>query len=251
VQTNYFKTETKEVRMSFDWLNKDSRTFLARGYLNEEQSAEDRIREIANTAERFLDVEGFADKFYDYMGKGYYSLSSPVWSNFGNDKGLPISCNGVYVGDEISKIMNKASEVAMQTKHGAGTSGYFGDIRSRGSEIKTGGTADGPVHFMNIFETVTDIISQGSVRRGSFAGYLDIEHPDVEEFLEIREVGHSIQNAREKSQAIPICSSQTMSTMASPKFSKTKTRKYMLLIYAQKSVCRAQMMRALCVILLQ
>jgi len=194
VQTNYFKTETKEVRMSFDWLNKDSRTFLARGYLNEEQSAEDRIREIADTAEKFLDVEGFADKFYDYMGKGYYSLSSPVWSNFGNTKGLPISCNGVYVGDEISKIMNKASEVAMQTKHGAGTSGYFGDIRSRGSEIKTGGTADGPVHFMNIFETVTDIISQGSVRRGSFAGYLDIEHPDVEEFLEIREVGHSIQN---------------------------------------------------------
>lgn len=180
--------------MSFDWLNKDSRTFLSRGYLDEGQSAEDRVREIADTAEQFLDVTGFADKFYDYMGRGFYSLSSPVWSNFGNNKGLPISCNGVYVGDEISKILGKSAEVGMQTKHGAGTSGYFGDIRARGSQIKTGGVADGPVHFMNIFETNTDVISQGNVRRGSFAAYLDIEHPDVEEFLEIREVGHSIQN---------------------------------------------------------
>ena len=192
---NYFDYNyTGEIHMSFDWLNKDSRTFLSRGYLRQGQSAEDRIREIADTAERFLDVEGFANKFYDYMGRGFYSLSSPVWSNFGNNRGLPISCNGCYVGDEIAKIMTKSSEVALQTKHGAGTSGYFGDIRERGSKIKTGGTADGPVHFMNIFETVTDVISQGNVRRGSFAAYLDIEHPDIEEFLEIREVGHSIQN---------------------------------------------------------
>jgi ribonucleoside-diphosphate reductase alpha chain len=180
--------------MSFDWLNKDSRTFLARGYLSKGQSAEDRIREIADKAEEMLDVEGFADKFYDYMGRGFYSLASPVWSNFGNNRGLPISCNGSYVGDEIAKVLGKAAEVGMQTKHGAGTSGYFGDIRPRGSKIKTGGTADGPVHFMNIFETNTDIISQGNVRRGSFAAYLDIEHDDIEEFLEIREVGHSIQS---------------------------------------------------------
>ena len=180
--------------MSFDWLNKDARTFLARGYLPKGQSAEDRIREIGDTAEKLLNVEGFSDKFYDYMGRGFYSLSSPVWSNFGNDRGLPISCNGVYVGDEIAQILGKSAEVGMQTKHGAGTSGYFGDIRARGTKIKTGGTADGPVHFMNIFETNTDIISQGNVRRGSFAAYLDIEHDDIEEFLEIREVGHSIHN---------------------------------------------------------
>ena len=180
--------------MSFEWLNKDSRKFLSRGYLPKGQSAEDRIREIADKAEEMLDVEGFGDKFYDYMGRGFYSLSSPVWSNFGNNRGLPISCNGSYVGDEISKILGKSAEVGMQTKHGAGTSGYFGDIRPRGSKIKTGGTADGPVHFMNIFETNTDIVSQGNVRRGSFAAYLDIEHDDIEEFLEIREVGHSIQN---------------------------------------------------------
>ncbi len=180
--------------MYFDWLNNDSRTFLSRGYLGENQTAEDRILEIAKTAERILNIEGFADKFYEYMAKGFYSLSSPVWSNFGNNRGLPISCNGVYVGDTVASILTKSAEVGMQTKHGAGTSGYFGDIRARGSKIKTGGTADGPVHFMEIFETNTDVISQGSVRRGSFAAYIDIEHPDVEEFLEIREVGHTIQN---------------------------------------------------------
>lgn len=180
--------------MSFEWLNENSRTFLSRGYLQENQTAEQRILEIAETAEKILGIEGFADKFYEYMGRGFYSLSSPVWSNFGTNRGLPISCNGVYVGDTIASILKKSVEVGMQTKHGAGTSGYFGDIRPRGSAIKTGGTADGPVHFMELFETNTDIISQGSVRRGSFAAYIDIEHPNVEEFLEIREVGHSIQN---------------------------------------------------------
>jgi ribonucleoside-diphosphate reductase alpha chain len=180
--------------MNFEWLNKDSRKFLDAGYLKEDQTPEERIREIADTAEKILGIEGFGDKFYDYMGKGYYSLSSPVWANFGNDRGLPISCNGVYIADEISSILNKASEVGTQTKYGAGTSGYFGDIRPRGSKIWTGGVADGPVHFMNIFETMTDVISQGNVRRGSFAAYLDIEHPDVEEFLELREVGSKIQN---------------------------------------------------------
>lgn len=180
--------------MNFDWLNENSRKFLSRGYLEPGKSPTDRIRDMAQTAEKLLDYPGFADKFYDYMGRGFYSLSSPVWSNFGNDRGLPISCNGVYVPDTIDGILEKQAEVGMQTKHGAGTSGYFGDIRPRGSEIKTGGISDGPIHFMNLFETTTDIISQGNVRRGSFAAYLDISHPDVEEFLEIREIGNSIQN---------------------------------------------------------
>lgn len=181
--------------MSFEWLNEDSVKFLSRGYLSDGQHPKERIREIADKAEEKLNIPGFSRKFYEYMGRGFYSLSSPVWSNFGNEKGLPISCNGVYIDDTVASILKKSAEVGMQTKHGAGTSGYFGDIRPRGSDIKTGGGhADGPVHFMHIFETNTDIISQGSVRRGSFAAYLDIDHPDVEEFLEIREVGHDIQN---------------------------------------------------------
>lgn len=176
------------------WLNEDSRTFLSRGYVDGNMTVEERVREIAKTAERILDKEGFADKFYEYMSLGYYSLSSPVWSNFGTNKGLPISCNNVYVDDSVDSIVYKMAEVSIQTKHGAGTSAYLGKIRPRGSHIKSGGKADGPVHYANMFETAVDIISQGNVRRGSCAVYLDIDHPDIMEFLECREEGSSIQN---------------------------------------------------------
>ena len=180
--------------MAFEWINEDSLKFLNSGYLLPNEDAKTRIREIADAAEKILKIDGFADKFYDYMGRGFYSLSSPVWANFGRERGLPISCNGNYVGDDMASILSSLSEVGMQTKHGAGTSAYFGGIRPRGTEINSGGTADGPVAFMRMFETMMDVVSQGNVRRGSFAAYLDIEHPDVEEFLDIREVGNEIQN---------------------------------------------------------
>ena len=180
--------------MAFEWLNNNSRTFLSRGYLKPGEQAEGRIRNIANAAEEILDKEGFADKFYDYMGKGFYSLASPVWSNFGEESGLPISCNGVLVEDSIEEILQKVAEVGVQTKLGAGTSGYFGNIRPRGSHIKGGGKADGPVHYLRLYDTGTDVISQGTTRRGAFAGYLNIDHADILEFLEIREPGAQIQN---------------------------------------------------------
>ena len=178
----------------FYWLNDDSRTFLSRGYIDEDYAAEDRVRDIATAAARILEDFDFAEKFYGYMARGFYSLSSPVWSNFGTEKGLPISCNGVYVEDRMESILSKTAEVGMQTKMGAGTSAYLGSLRSRGSAINTGGTADGPVHFANLLETTVDIIAQGNVRRGSCAVYLDIESPDIYEFLEVREEGSSIQN---------------------------------------------------------
>lgn len=180
--------------MAFEWLNEDSRTFLSRGYIDGNMTAEERVREIAKAAEKILDKEGFADKFYDYMSRGFYSLSSPVWSNFGTKKGLPISCNGVFIEDSVESILGKVGEVGIQTKMGAGTSAYLGAIRSRGTEIKSGGKADGPVHYANMFETTVDIISQGNVRRGSMAVYLDIDSPDIMEFLECREEGSSIKN---------------------------------------------------------
>ena len=180
--------------MGFEWANEDSRLFLSRGYVDGNMTVEERVREIAKTAERILDRDGFADKFYDYMSKGYYSLSSPVWSNFGTRKGLPISCNNVYIEDSIESILVKHAEIGMQTKHGAGTSAYLGALRPRGTIIKSVGKADGPVHYANLLETAVDVISQGNVRRGSCAVYLDIEHPDIYEFLDAREIGSSVQN---------------------------------------------------------
>ena len=176
------------------WLNRDSRLFLERGYLTEGQTPEKRVRQIALKAQRTLGEDGFADKFEDYMKKGWYSLASPIWANYGLKRGLPISCFGSFIGDTMESILGKQAEVGMMTKMGGGTSAYFGELRSRGSEISAGGNSNGPVHFMELFETMTNVVSQSNVRRGSFAGYMPIEHPDILEFLQIRSDGNPIQN---------------------------------------------------------
>jgi ribonucleoside-diphosphate reductase alpha chain len=176
------------------WLNNHSRTFLERGYLEEGKAPEDRIMEIAKNAEKIFGIKGFAKKFEDYMSKGFYSLSTPVWTNFGNKRGLPVSCFNSHISDKMESILGKVAEVGIMSKMGGGTSGYFGDLRERGAKISVGGESSGPVHFMELFDTVADVVSQGSARRGSFAAYLPIEHPDVEEFLQIRSEGHAIQN---------------------------------------------------------
>jgi ribonucleoside-diphosphate reductase alpha chain len=128
------------------------------------------------------------------MHKGWYSLSSPIWANFGSGRGLSISCNGSYISDNMASILEKTAEVGMLTKYGAGTSGYFGELRGRGASISVGGSSSGPVHFMELFDGVTRVVSQSNVRRGSFAAYLPIDHPDISEFLDIREEGHAIQD---------------------------------------------------------
>ena len=182
-----------ENRKPFEWINDESITFLRRGYLSEGEEPLDRIRTIANHAEKLLGMQGFADKFYEYMSKGWYSLSSPVWANFGKKRGLPVSCFGSNIGDNIESILFTQSEVGEMSKMGGGTSGYFGNIRGRGAAITDNGHAPGSVHFMNLFQSVVDNISQGSTRRGRFSPYLPIEHPDIMEFLEIGTEGFPIQ----------------------------------------------------------
>jgi len=180
-------------KKSFEWLNDNSRKFLAAGYLGEGINAEERIANIAKRAEEILEMPGFADKFYNYMSEGYYSLASPVWSNFGKERGLPISCFGSHIDDDIGNILYTQSEVGMMSKLGGGTSGYFGKIRHRGAEIKNNGEASGAVHVMRLFESMVDVVSQGSVRRGRFSPYLPVDHPDIMEFLEIGTEGNPIQ----------------------------------------------------------
>ncbi len=183
-----------ENREPFDWINDESITFLRRGYLSEGEQPLERIRTIAEHAEKLLGIDGFANKFYDYMGRGWYSLSSPVWANFGKKRGLPVSCFGSNIGDNIESILYTQAEVGEMSKMGGGTSGYFGNIRGRGAEITDNGHAPGSVHFMNLFQSVVDNISQGSTRRGRFSPYLPVEHPDIMEFLEIGTEGFPIQD---------------------------------------------------------
>jgi len=177
----------------FSWLTEHSRNFLAAGYIDPNTKAETRIREIANRAEEILGIKGYSDKFYHYMSEGFYSLASPVWSNFGKKRGLPISCFGSNISDDMGNILYSQSEVGMMSKLGGGTSGYFGHIRHRGAAVKNNGEASGSVHIMQLFESMVDVVSQGSVRRGRFSPYLPIEHQDISEFLDIGTEGNPIQ----------------------------------------------------------
>jgi len=178
----------------YSWLNADSKKFLKRGYLEEGETPEERIEIIAKTAEAYLKIKGFADKFTGYMARGFYSLSSPIWSNFGKKRGLPISCFGSFIPDDMEKILTKVSEVGTMSKVGGGTSGYFGAVRHRGAPISSGGSATGVHHQLTVFDALINYVSQSNVRRGSFAAYLPVDHPDIEEFMRIRSEGDPIQD---------------------------------------------------------
>lgn len=185
-------TFSKE-RKPYEWLNEYSREFLNGGYLVNGQTPEDRIKFIAKRAEEILNIDGYAKKFEDYMSKGWFSLSSPIWSNYGLGRGLPISCFGSYIEDSVGGISFANSEVDMMSKLGGGTSGYFGHIRGRGSEIKDNGNSNGSFPFAKKFETSINVISQGNTRRGRFSPYIDIDHPDILEWLQIGLEGNPIQ----------------------------------------------------------
>jgi len=189
-----FPKQTETHSDPFYWLNEDSRAFLRNGYLLDGVAAEERVREVAEHAEEILGEDGFADKFYEYMSRGYYSLASPVWSNFGLDRGLPISCFGSYIEDNMESILYTHAEVGEMTKLGGGTSGYFGEIRPRGSPITNNGKSNGSYSFTELFDTAINVVSQGETRRGQFAGYIDIEHDDLAEWLNIKTEGDPVQD---------------------------------------------------------
>lgn len=180
--------------MNYEWLNDTSRTFLKNGYLSEGESPEDRIETIAQTAENILGIAGYANKFKGYMAKGWISLSSPIWANFGKKRGLAISCFSSHIDDNMGSILYTAGEVGMMSKLGGGTSAWAGDIRPRGSEITDNGKTSGAVHFLELFQAVADVTSQGSTRRGRFCPYLPVDHGDIDEFLDIGTEGNVIQD---------------------------------------------------------
>lgn len=185
---------TAPVRERLWWKNEESEQNLNRGYLLKGETVEKAIERICTAAARRLYKPELAPAFQEMIERGWMSLSSPVWANMGTERGLPISCFNVHIPDNIEGITHKLGEVIMQTKLGGGTSGYFGSLRGRGSAVTDNGKSSGSVSFMRLFDTAMDTISQGGVRRGAFAAYLDIDHPDILEFLQIKNIGHPIQN---------------------------------------------------------
>jgi ribonucleoside-diphosphate reductase alpha chain len=179
---------------NYRWLTELSQQFLERDYLLKGQTVDERVNVICDAAESTLKKSGFAKAFKENFQKGWYSLSTPIWTNFGNNRGLPISCFGSYMLDDSASIAETWAEVFMMTKHGGGTSAYFGNLRHRGALIRDNGESSGSVHFMGAFDNLINIVSQGKTRRGNFAAYLPIDHPDIMEFLMIRSEGAPIQD---------------------------------------------------------
>lgn len=187
--------------MEIRWLNEHSREFLEKDYLLPGQTVQNRLKVIGDAAEAILKrgsktpdlFDGYSDKLQLYIARGYVSLSTPIWTNFGTDRGLPISCYQTVVPDSIEGILGGAAEIGTMTKLGGGTSAYFGAVRSRGSVIKGNGTSNGSFSFLELYQATTSSISQGQTRRGYMAAGINIDHGDIEEWLGIRAEGNPIQ----------------------------------------------------------
>ena len=160
---------------------------ISGGYLLQGESPRDAYKRVATTVARRLYKPELSETFFDYIWKGWLNLASPVLSNTGTDRGLPISCFGIDVGDSIADIGGKNLEMMLLAKHGGGVGIGLNMIRPAGATITGNGTSDGVVPFCKIYDSTILATNQGSVRRGAASVNINIEHDDFEEWLEIRE----------------------------------------------------------------
>ena len=141
---------------------------------------------FARVSEHYADDQAHAQRLYDYMSKLWFMPATPVLSNGGAERGLPISCFLNAVDDSLDSIVDVWNENVWLASNGGGIGTYWGNVRSIGERIGQAGKTSGIIPFIRVMDSLTLAISQGSLRRGSAAVYLDIHHPEIEEFLEIR-----------------------------------------------------------------
>ena len=160
---------------------------IAGGYLLGNESPKDAYNRVCTTVAGRLDKPELAETFFKYIWNGWLCLASPVLSNTGTDRGLPISCFGIDVADSIIDIGQKNLEMMLLAKHGGGVGIGINQIRPAGANIKGNGTSDGVVPFCKIYDSTILATNQGSVRRGAASVNINIEHADFDEWIEIRE----------------------------------------------------------------
>jgi ribonucleoside-diphosphate reductase alpha chain len=173
-----------EVDRSRDALLTDfGKTTLEDRYLLAGESYQDMFARVATA---FADDADHAQRIYDYISRLWFMPSTPVLSNGGAGRGLPISCFLNAVPDSLEGIQSVWNENVALASNGGGIGTYWGGVRSIGEKVKGAGQTSGIIPFIRVMDSLTLAISQGSLRRGSAAVYLDIHHPEIEEFLEIR-----------------------------------------------------------------
>ena len=160
---------------------------ISRGYCAGGETPKDAYWRVATTVAKRLNKPELASKFFDYIWKGWLCLASPVLSNTGTERGLPISCFGIDVADSIYDIGSKNLELMLLAKNGGGVGIGVNQIRPAGSRISGNGTTDGIVPFCKIYDSAISATNQGNVRRGAASVNVNIEHDDFLDWLEIRE----------------------------------------------------------------
>ena len=166
-----------------EWLSEEGKATLGRGYLLPGESPRDMHKRLSSHAAKVLERPELEEDLFEIFWRGWLGPATPVASNFGTNRGLPISCYSVHVGDSVNSIYSHLKEVAQLSKNGGGVGVYLGDVRPAGAPIATGGKSTGVVPWAQQYDLAARVVSQGGVRRGSFAIYLPIDHPDVPELL--------------------------------------------------------------------
>ena len=169
-----------------EWMTTAGRQTVENGYLFEGESIPEMYRRVARASSQGLGRPDLEDQFFEVMWKGWLCPASPVLSNLGTGRGLPISCFGIAPDDSVDSIFQKVHEQAMLSKNGGGVGIDLSQIRGRGANITSNGRSDGVVPWAKVYDTSTVAVSQGSTRRGASSVNLPIDHPDIEEFLRIR-----------------------------------------------------------------
>lgn len=178
--------ELKAADQAPNWMTIEGFTTLSNGYLLPGETPRDMYLRISLASASRLNRPDLAEEFFLLFWKNWLCPATPVASNLGTTRALPISCFGLTVPDSVSGIMSSMHEIAMLTKNGGGVGVYWGEVRGRSATISGGGVSEGVVPFMKIQDSTTVGVSQAGVRRGATSAYLEIEHPDFEEFLEVR-----------------------------------------------------------------
>lgn len=165
-----------------EWYTTGGWQLFKEKYLYQADNPKEQYMRIAHTlAAHTPDPGEWRVKFYELLWKGWLSPSTPVLANIGTTRGLPVSCAGSYIADSIDDIYSAKREIAALTKNGFGTASYLGDIRPRGSEISVGGKSSGVLPVIKGFQHDMEYVAQGTARRGSWAGYLPMDHGDFYE----------------------------------------------------------------------
>ena len=166
-----------------EWLSEEGKATLGRGYLLPGETPRDMHTRLSSHAAKVLNRPDLQDDLFSIFWNGWLGPATPVASNFGTNRGLPISCYSVHLDDSVNSIYSHLKEVAQLSKHGGGVGVYMGDVRPASAPITGGGRSTGVVPWAQQYDLAARVVSQGGVRRGSFAIYLPIDHPDVPELL--------------------------------------------------------------------